>query len=189
VHQIRLQPITVQNVVMYTVVIDAANPQGQLLPGMTATVDFIVERAEDVLLLPNGALSFRPTQEMVDQLREQRRPRGEGPPSRGHGTADDLARDTATDSAIDIDADGATGERAVVWYLDEAGTPTPTPVRIGLSDGLKTALLDVGDLNEDTVVIVGSSTATQVAVVTRSESAREGPGGRGGRPGGPPGLF
>lgn len=60
VRQIRLQPTTVQNVVTYTVIVAAENAQGQLLPGMTATVDFVVAQAADALLVPNAALRFQP---------------------------------------------------------------------------------------------------------------------------------
>ena len=48
----------------YSVVSRSRTRDGRLLPGMTATVEFIVERAEDVLLVPNSALRFRPTEEM-----------------------------------------------------------------------------------------------------------------------------
>ncbi|MCW8893660.1 MAG: efflux RND transporter periplasmic adaptor subunit [Deltaproteobacteria bacterium] len=61
VRQVRLQPTTVQNVVTYTVIVAANNDQGLLLPGMTATVDFIVEQAQDALLVPSAALRFQPT--------------------------------------------------------------------------------------------------------------------------------
>jgi HlyD family secretion protein len=60
VSQIRLNPVTQQNVVTYTVVVDAANPDGALLPGMTVDARFLVETRDNVLLLPNGALGFRP---------------------------------------------------------------------------------------------------------------------------------
>jgi len=60
VRQIRLQPTTVSNVVTYTVIVTAENVQGRLLPGMTATVDFIVEQAQGALLVPNAALRFKP---------------------------------------------------------------------------------------------------------------------------------
>jgi len=62
VRQIWLQPTTIQNVVNYTVVVDAANDEGFLLPGMTATGDFIVAQVQDVLLVPNTALRFQPTE-------------------------------------------------------------------------------------------------------------------------------
>ena len=60
VRQIRLSPVTTQNVVTYTVVVDTANPNLVLLPGMTANVRVIVEERRDVLKLPNAALRFRP---------------------------------------------------------------------------------------------------------------------------------
>jgi HlyD family secretion protein len=60
VTQIRMNPTTVSNVVTYTVIVDAPNKEGHLLPGMTATIDFIVAKADNVLLVPNGAFRFRP---------------------------------------------------------------------------------------------------------------------------------
>jgi len=60
VQQIRLQPETVDNVVTYTVIVEAANESGLLLPGMTATVDFIVHNAQNAFLVPVAALQFNP---------------------------------------------------------------------------------------------------------------------------------
>ena len=60
VRQIRLQPETVDNVVTYTVIVEAANESGLLLPGMTATVDFIVHDVQNALLVPVAALQFNP---------------------------------------------------------------------------------------------------------------------------------
>jgi HlyD family secretion protein len=60
VNQVRLAPTTVQNVVTYTVVIQAGNPQLLLKPGMTATVRILVARQENVLAVPNAALRFHP---------------------------------------------------------------------------------------------------------------------------------
>jgi HlyD family secretion protein len=59
VSQVRLNPTTVQNVVTYTVVVDAANP-GELLPGMTAYVDIRTAEKKDALKVPNAALRFKP---------------------------------------------------------------------------------------------------------------------------------
>jgi HlyD family secretion protein len=63
VSQLRLQPRTISNVVNYTVLVEAANPDGVLLPGMTATLDFVVSRVENALLAPNAALRFQPPAE------------------------------------------------------------------------------------------------------------------------------
>lgn len=58
--QIRKSPVNVQNVVSYTVVISARNPDLALLPGMTANVRIVVEQRDNALKVPNAALRFRP---------------------------------------------------------------------------------------------------------------------------------
>ncbi|MDR2349661.1 MAG: efflux RND transporter periplasmic adaptor subunit [Deltaproteobacteria bacterium] len=58
--QIRLNPTTTSNVVTYDVVVDVSNPDLILLPGMTAYVDIELYREDNVLLVPNTALNFRP---------------------------------------------------------------------------------------------------------------------------------
>ncbi len=61
VRQIRLVPETTDNVVNYYVMIGATNPDGKLMPGMTATVQFIKERKSNVLLVPTAAFRFQPS--------------------------------------------------------------------------------------------------------------------------------
>ena len=60
VTQVRKAALVVQNVVTYIVVISAANPDLQLLPGMTANVRITTDQRDKVLKLPNAALRFRP---------------------------------------------------------------------------------------------------------------------------------
>lgn len=60
VRQVRLNPTTQQNVVTYTVIVGVANPDGALLPGMTANASFLVSDHKGVLLIPNAALSYKP---------------------------------------------------------------------------------------------------------------------------------
>ncbi|MDR3139965.1 MAG: efflux RND transporter periplasmic adaptor subunit [Treponema sp.] len=57
----RLMPTVQDNVVTYKVIINVENQDGSLLPGMTCAVDFIEERSEGILLVPNGALRYQPT--------------------------------------------------------------------------------------------------------------------------------
>jgi HlyD family secretion protein len=59
VTQIRLAPKTSQNVVTYTVIVSAKNPDLLLLPGMTATARFLVAERRDVLTVPTAALRVR----------------------------------------------------------------------------------------------------------------------------------
>jgi HlyD family secretion protein len=60
IRQIRKSPQNVQNVVSYTVVISAQNPDLALLPGMTANVRIVVENRDSTLKVPNAALRWRP---------------------------------------------------------------------------------------------------------------------------------
>lgn len=88
VRQIRLASSTSENVVKYTAVIAVDNSDLRLAPGMTAEVDFIAERAENVFVVPNAALRFRPTDEMIAQLTDSTMiaiARGGGRPMMGMG--------------------------------------------------------------------------------------------------------
>lgn len=60
VTQVRMAPITVQNVVTYDAVISVANPQLLLFPGMTANARIITEEHRNVLKVPLPALQFSP---------------------------------------------------------------------------------------------------------------------------------
>jgi HlyD family secretion protein len=118
VRQVRLQSSLVENVVSYTVVVDVENPERLLLPGMTATVDFFVQKSAGVLKVQNSALRFRPTPEMIAGLRE-----GGGRPQRR--------------------ADGEASE-ARLWVLGPDGNPKVVPVETGLSDGQWTEISGEG---------------------------------------------
>ena len=60
VKQVRKAATVVSNVVTYTVVVSAANPDLTLLPGMTANVRVITAQKDKALKVPNAALRFRP---------------------------------------------------------------------------------------------------------------------------------
>lgn len=60
VKEIRLVPEVTDNVVYYFVIILADNASGKLLPGMTASVEFINQKKSDVLVVPNAAFRFTP---------------------------------------------------------------------------------------------------------------------------------
>ena len=64
VQQIRLKSSSEQNVVSYNVIIDAANPDHKLLPGMTTNVSIITQSKDDVSRLPEASIRFTPTKEM-----------------------------------------------------------------------------------------------------------------------------
>src|ERR1700723_572743 len=61
VSQIRMNPTTVQSVVTYDTIIEFANPELKLFPGMTAFVTIPVATAQNAVKLPNTALRYKPT--------------------------------------------------------------------------------------------------------------------------------
>jgi len=65
IKQIRLNPITEQNVVTYNVIIEIDNKENLLLPGMTAFVSVVVDSVENVLKISNMALRFRPDEKLL----------------------------------------------------------------------------------------------------------------------------
>jgi HlyD family secretion protein len=172
VRQIRNAPQTVQNVVTYDAVVDVANPDLELRPGMTANVTFVYAERPDVLRVPNAALRFRPSAEL---LAAERRAGGEGAGqggagqgSAGQGGGGQSAGARRADRAAP--AGGGTPrepDRRAVWVLRD-GAPASVRVRTGVSDGSATEVLE-GDLHEGDLVITDA------------------PSGSGDRPGGPPG--
>jgi HlyD family secretion protein len=60
VRQVRLQPIVTSNVVTYTVIVNAPNPEKKLMPGMTANITVLVQKLDSVLIVPGKALRFTP---------------------------------------------------------------------------------------------------------------------------------
>ncbi len=80
INQIRLHPRMIQNVVNYIVVINSDNVHGLLLPGMTATVDFIIEQKKDVLMVAKSAINFRPPANMVNKFHKKMRKKMEALP-------------------------------------------------------------------------------------------------------------
>lgn len=70
VTQIRLQPVESSNVITYTVVINAPNPEKKLMVGMTANVSFYVTEMKNIVLLPAKSLNFIPQQELVTDYEE-----------------------------------------------------------------------------------------------------------------------
>ena len=173
VKQIRLQPATVENVVTYTVLVDALNEKGLLLPGMTATVDFIVEERQNALALPNSALKVQISQETLAAAQQKQgasssqnangtqRPAGENPPNGG-------------------------AKMSRVFYLDEAGKLDIAHFVAGMSDGTVTEILESRELKDGIRVITGVTTTKKKTSGANVLSSLMG-GNRSGKSGGPSG--
>jgi HlyD family secretion protein len=162
VEQVRLQSKTQDNVVNYTAVVRVKNPGNKLLPGMTATVQFLTGSADNVLTVPNAALRFRPTAEMTATLRGQSGNRAPGDSTRPrHAGGDSTARrfGGARDSSA---ARANRGSMSMLWYVDSVGAVKATRVRPGVTDGQKTAVEGQG-VKEGMQVIIGVAEGTQAA--------------------------
>jgi HlyD family secretion protein len=74
VRQIRFQPIVTNNVVTYTVIVNAPNPDQKLMPGMTANITVLVQKVDSVLLVPGAALRFAPDQAFLTEYYKKNPP-------------------------------------------------------------------------------------------------------------------
>jgi HlyD family secretion protein len=158
IRDIRNAPQVVQNVVTYDAVIDVANDDLKLKPGMTATVSVVTDRRRDVIAIPNAALRFRP--EVAGGGPGQRaaggaqnaggggaRQRGEGGEG-GPGGQGNWRRERGGEGD---DAAPAVESRTVYVLAD--GKPVPRQVTVGITDGRVTEITG-GDLKEGENVIV-----------------------------------
>jgi HlyD family secretion protein len=148
VHQVRNAPIVVQNVVTYDAVVRIDNKELLLKPGMTANVQFMVSRQEDVLAVPNMALRFKPPEykdEAQDLLRQEQ---SRAAPKVG-------ARRTSRSGGS---GGGGRGERRVRIYVLRDARVHPVEVELGITDGSKTEVRG-GELKENDAVVIGMSSA------------------------------
>lgn len=149
---IRLNPTSVQNVVTYTVVVEAPNPEMKLFPGMTANLAFQIEKHADVVRIPSAALRFHPK---PDQVRPEDRKIVEGDEEEG---ATEQGKSTQP-KALNVAGSGS--ERAkvrrYVWVLD-GDFLAAVEVVTGQSDNKFTELVS-GELQAGQDVVTGVRTA------------------------------
>ena len=155
VSQIRMNPTTVQSVVTYDTIIEFANPELNLFPGMTAYVTIPVATATNVMKIPNTALRYKPPmtaeevralyhQYGIDGLEEQR-VAGTSAGGDGGSSAQNLPRAPKAESAI-------------VWKLHPDQSMEPVKIALGITDHAFTEVNAVlkGDLKEGDDVIIRS---------------------------------
>ena len=200
IQQMRLNPQNVQNVVTYNVVIDVSNPEQKLKPGMTANLTVTIDERNDVLKVPNSALRFVPQATDGQQTRSSnsngsrrnggRRQTADGAaPANSNGAANNVAPAQGDGSAQQPQQGGARGQFARptepvlpgqvrrVWVMGADGKPQPRRVKIGLSDGSSTEVVE-GELREGEVVVTGQNVAASSGGArSNTQSAAPGFGG------------
>lgn len=127
--QARYGSTTTDNVVTYKCVIQVDNSDLMLRPGMTATADIVVKRADNVIKIPSVALRYAPTVNDDDKrsFLSKLMPR---PPRMGK------KQQAATSSDPSL---------LTVWKKNPQGFPEPVQIKVGDSDGTYKVLLK-GDL-------------------------------------------
>ena len=151
--QVRNAAVTVQNVVTYTAIVAVDNPDLKLRPGMTATVNIVTAKKDDVLAVPNAALRFKPPASALGSASARGsagrpagsawaassgRPRGGGAP----GGGDDVERKTA--------------------YKLAGLTPVPVRLTTGITDGSFTELLGDTLKDGDQLIVEGPPSDSSV---------------------------
>ncbi len=149
VAQVRINPQTLNNVVTYDVVVDVANPDGALLPGMTANATIEIASAKNALVVPLAALSWKPSSTKA--------------PSSGSSPWGTLASGSGTVASIP----GTAG----TLYTLLGGRPRRIAVRVVLATSTEAAVtaLPPDTLQAGEAVVTA---ATGASATARSGSAR-----------------
>jgi HlyD family secretion protein len=156
VSQIRMNPTTVQSVVTYDTIIEFANPELKLFPGMTAYVTIPVATVQNAMKLPNTALRYKPPMTTEEVLELYKRYKIEGTEEQRSAKA------AADESEAGISAKNLPRrpktEIAVVWKLHPDQSIEPVKVSLGITDHAYTEVGAVlkGDLKEGDDVIIRS---------------------------------
>lgn len=144
--QKRINSAVVSNVVNYTVVVNADNKDHLLLPGMTATMDFYIQERDSVLIAPNAALRFTPTEDQLAEYTKEMAKQNGGKPDtmkKGMGYKP-----------------GGNGKPTKsqfgrLWYIDQNGKLNMSPVVLGITDGKNTEIVRGRKISEGMQVISG----------------------------------
>jgi HlyD family secretion protein len=158
VSQVRMNPTMVQSVVTYDTIIEFANPELKLFPGMTAYVTIPVATVQNALKLPNTALRYKPpmgTEEILAVYKRYGIEGGEGQTIGQDGGAAEGGK--LTGGAQNLPR-APKAETAVVWKLHPDNTMEPVKVSLGITDHAYTEVGAVlkGELKEADDVIIRS---------------------------------
>jgi HlyD family secretion protein len=159
VSQVRMNPTTVQSVVTYDTIIEFANPELKLFPGMTAFVTIPVATVQNATKLPNTALRYKPPMTTEEILALYKRYGIEGTVEQRSAKAAE-EESTAGSNAQNLPREPK-AETAVVWELHPDNTMEPVTVSLGITDHAYTEITAVlkGELKEGDDVIIRSVTS------------------------------
>ena len=185
IEQMRLNPQTVQNVVTYNVVIDVDNPEQKLKPGMTANLTITIDERNNVLKVPNAALRFVP-QDTGTQRTGSGNGNWQGRRQSASSNGDASQRPGNSDAQFaPPTAPVLAGQTRIVWVLGQDGKPQRRRIKVGLTDGVATEVVE-GNLVEGEMVITGQTLSSSAAKANSNQTSAPGFGAAP-RTGGPSG--
>jgi len=157
VSQVRMNPTMVQSVVTYDTIIEFANPELKLFPGMTAYVTIPVSTAPNVMKLPNTALRYKPPIAPEEVLALYKRYGIEGAEEQ-RSAKNSAAEEGAAPTGAQNLPRAPKAENAVVWKLHPDQSMEPVRVSLGITDHAYTEVSAIlkGDLKEGDDVIIRS---------------------------------
>jgi HlyD family secretion protein len=194
IQQMRLNPQNVQNVVTYNVVIDVSNPEQKLKPGMTANLTITIDERNNVLKVPNAALRFRP-QDATGQTsgngnangqgrRRQQTDNANSAPGANSSTPQSSPQGSGGESKFaPASAPVLAGQTRLVWVLGADGKPQSRRIKVGLTDGVSTEVVE-GNLQEGEMVVTGQTLSSASKAQTNTTTSPLGGAPRTGAPGG-----
>jgi HlyD family secretion protein len=186
VSQVRLQPVTTNNVVTYVVILKAPNPDKKLMPGMTASATIFIEEKQNTLVVSGKALRFTPNTDYLKKMRAKNFSQAGG---RGaeHATAQSQTRGSQTFTG-QTPAGASSGQRPsgaasagsfpslpegvkMVWKKDEKGGIHPVHVTLGIENGTNVEVLS-GLAEGDEVIVAMSDKAVRKTTTSTSQNSR-----------------
>jgi HlyD family secretion protein len=146
VRQVRLAATTESNVVTYTVIIDADNPEQKLKPGLTATITIYTQELTGINTIPAAAISFSPDTETLQKYYQQ---------------------NGITAKIPDIKA--GKNKDKFIWIKNNDGSLSQKQITIGISDGVNVQV--VKGLSGKEQIVTNLDEQQQAVAKTDSEAS------------------
>jgi HlyD family secretion protein len=162
VSQVRLQPVTTNNVVTYVVIMKAPNPEGKLMPGMTASTTIYVEEKKDALFISGKTLKFKPSASYTGNMLPGKMP--------GPGMKDMKAPEGMPPMPQVTNLKSRT-----VWIRDTVTGLKPAMIITGIDNGSYVEVVSGLNENDEVVVSVKTSGKTADAASKKSNNGPRGP--------------
>lgn len=180
VSQVRLQPVTTNNVVTYTVILNAPNPDKKLMPGMTASTTIFVEEKADALILSGKAMRFTPDREYLQRTMSgmtNNAGQETGAVNAMAGQPSGMVPQGVQSNAMTVEGGHSSMTQMpevikMVWVKDGKSGLRPVTIKTGIDNATNVEI--VSGLKEGDEVIISMSGGSKKAA-TKQEERPEGP--------------